>query len=352
MKRRGFFLIGLTVVVVLFAASLIMAPVNATAAEKVYRWKIQSGYPHGDISFELLKGFAAAAEKKSNGRLKISVFADPEIVPLEQLFEATKRGTLDMLHAAGAFWGGIVPVGEIEFGIPYGFRIPEEKTFEGSAKAMRKFFYESGFVDILREEYGKQKLYWLDMHTYGPVPFIVATKPIKTCNDLKGVKIRDEGIYTTWHNMLGARGTYISGGEAYMALKLGTLDAAQWDVSAISGLKWHEVAPYWIRGEENDHCIGHMMVNMKSWNALPDDLKEILKGAAEDYWHATVKSYGEEMKMVEDMVKKGTLKESQLDEDCINKHAEAAHKLWDEVAGRDPASAKAIDLIKKWRGVK
>ncbi len=349
-KKNLFWLVPTLLVFTFVSLSLVCLPSEAYA--KVYRWKIQSGYPHGDLSFELLKDFAAAAEKRSNGRLKISVFADPEIVPLEQLLESTKRGTLDMLHAAGAFWGGIVPVAEIEFGIPYGFRIPEKKNFEASAKEMRKFFYESGFVDILRDEYGKQKLYWLDMHTYGPVPIIVATKPIITCNDLKGVKIRDEGLYTNWHNMLGARGTYISGGEAYMALKLGTLDASQWDISCITGMKWHEVAPYWIRGEENDHCIGHILVNMKSWNALPDDLKKALKGAAKDYWHATVKGYSSEMKIVENMVKKGTIKECHLDQDCINKHAEAAHKLWNEVAGRDPASAKAIELIKKWRGVK
>jgi len=351
MKRKKLFWLDSAILVFTLVGLLSLVCFTPEADAKVYRWKIQSGYPHGDLSFELLKDFAASAEKRSNGQLKITVFADPEIVPLEQLFESTKRGTLDMLHAAGAFWGGIVPVGEIEFGIPYGFRIPEEKNFEDSAKVVRKFFFESGFVDILREEYGKQKLYWLDMHTYGPVPFVVATKPIKTCEDLKGKKIRDEGIYTTWHNMVGARGTYISGGETYMALKLGTLDAAQWDVSAITGMKWHEVAPYWIRGEENDHCIGHMLVNMKSWNALPDDLKEALKGAAEDYWHATVKGYGKEMKIVEDMVKKGTLKECRLDEDCIKKHAEAAHKIWADVAGRDQASAKSVELIKKWRGI-
>jgi TRAP-type C4-dicarboxylate transport system substrate-binding protein len=206
---------------------------------------------------------------------------------------------------------------------------------------------------LLRAEYGKHGLYWLDMHTYGPVPFILATKPIKTCKDLKGVKIRDEGIWTKWHNMVGARGTTsVAPEDTYMGLKLGTLDASQWDVSCITGLKWNEVAPYWIRGEENDHCIGHILVNMKSWNALPDNLKKALKDAAKDYWNATVKNYGAEIEIVEDMVKKGKLKECTLDQSCIKKHEEAAYKLWDELAAKDAASAKAIKLIKKWRGIK
>jgi TRAP-type C4-dicarboxylate transport system substrate-binding protein len=49
------------------------------------------------------------------------------------------------------------------------------------------------------------------------------------------------------------------------------------DISAISGLKWHEVAPYWVKTGDNDHVIGHMLINDKSWKALPGDLKKGLK---------------------------------------------------------------------------
>lgn len=353
MKRSKVFLLGSVMVAFIVAVSLLVVSATTAAAQKVYRMKIQSAYPHGDLSMELLKDFAAAADKRSNGRLKIAVFAAPEIVTVEQLFEATQRGTLDMLHAAGTWWGGILPVGEIEFGIPYGFKIPEAKSYPEAAEIIRKFFFESGFVDILREEYAKHGLYWLEIHTYGLVPFVVATKPIRTCKDLKGVKIRDEGIWTRWHNMVGARGTTsVAPEDTYMGLKLGTLDASQWDVSCITGLKWHEVAPYWIRGEGNDTCVGHMLVNIKSWNSLPPDIKEALRGAAEDYWKITVDAYDKEMKIVRDMVKRGEVKEVWLDQDCIDKHTEAAYKLWDELAGKDAASAKAIKMIKEWRGIR
>ena len=344
-------LIGLVALMTALVFSFVVSPMTVAAAQKVYRLKIQSGYPHGDLSMELLKDFAASAAKRSDGRLKISVFAAPEIVPVEQLFDATKVGTVDMLHCGGTFWGGIVPVGEIEFGVPYGFKIPEAKTYPESAGALRKFFFGSGFVDLLREEYGKHGLYWLDMHTYGEVPFTLATKCIETCDDVKGVKIRDEGIWTVWHNMVGWRGTTsVTPDDTYMGLKLGTLDASQWDVSAVTGLKWHEVAPYWIRGLENDTAVGHIMMNMKKWNSLPDDLKAALRGAAEEYWYKTIEAYEKEMIIVEEMVKKGIVKKCQLDQACMEKHAEAAYKLWDEMAAKDAASAKAIQMIKKWRG--
>ena len=257
---------------------------------------------------------------------------------------------LDGLHAMGAFWGGIVPVGEIEFGLPYAFAFGNT-SFEDAAAALRKFYFENGFVELLRQEYDKQGLFWLDMHTYGET-CVFSTKPLETYEDWKGLKIRDEGIYNQFHNMIGARGTNVSPSETYLALKLGTLDATHWDISAISGLKWHEVAPYWVQLNDNKHLVGHILLNKDSWNALPDDVKKVVQKAAENYWHATVKGYEEEFANAKQMVKDGQLKVSYLTPETVQKFKEIAYKIWDDVAKRDKASANAIQLLKEWKGVK
>jgi TRAP-type C4-dicarboxylate transport system substrate-binding protein len=345
--KRIILMISVTVVAI-FAINLSVGSLNAEAAEKVYRWKIQSAYPRGDVSMELLNDFAADIKKKSNGRLLISVFADPELVPAEQLFEATKKGTIDMLHAVAAMWAGIIPVGEVEFGLPYAYNIPGNKGIVESGAIVREFFFKTGFADLLRKEYAKQGIYWLDMHSYGKL-FTLSTKPIKTCDDMKGIKIRVEGSWADYYNMIGARGTYISGMEAYMGLKLGTIDASQWDVSAITGLNWHEVAPYWLIGGQNDVVPGNILVNQKSWNDLPDDLKAVLTQAAEDYYHLLLKVYVAEMVKVAELIKAGKVIESPIDAACERKHEEAAYKLWDEIGARDPVAAEAIQITRDWR---
>jgi len=348
MKGKKLFLLGSVVLVVMFVISLMVGGSTAIAGEKVYSMKIQSAYPRGDISMELLKEFAASAEKRSNGRIKISVFADPELVPGEQLFEATQKGTLDMLQAVGAMWGGIMPVGEVEFGLPFMWNNPGGRNIKENAEIVRNFFFNSGFVDLLRKEYAKQGLFWLDMHSYGQV-FTLATECYKTCDDIQGKKFRVEGAGMDFYNNLGAHGTFISGMEAYMGLKLGTIDASQWDVCAITGLKWHEVAPYWIIGGGNDIVPGQIVFSMKKWKALPDDLKEALKGAAAEYFDLLNDVYMKEMEKVDELVKQGKVIVCELDEACQKKHAETAYKLWDEVGKRGPAAAKAVQLIKDWR---
>jgi TRAP-type C4-dicarboxylate transport system substrate-binding protein len=345
--KRTIILISMILVAV-FVTTLTFGSLDAQAADKVYRLKIQSAYPRGDLSMELLKDFAATADKMSKGRIKIQVFADPELVPAEQLFEATQKGTLDMLHAVAAMWGGILPIGEVEFGLPYAYNLPGEPDVFTAGKMIRDLFFKTGYVDLLREEYAKQGLYWLDVHSYGPI-FTMSTKKITTCDDLKGLKIRVEGSWADYYNALGAHGTYISGMEAYMGLKLGTIDASQWDVSAVTGLNWQEVAPYRILGGQNDVVVGQILFNMKSWNSLPDDLKKVMADAAEDYFNKLLKVYDGELKKVEALVKEGKVINSPIDDACDRLHEQAAMALWDQIGQRDPAAAKAIAIIKDWR---
>ena len=110
MKRKS--ILMTVVLVAVFAITISIGSLNAGAADKVFRLKIQSAYPRGDLSMELLKEFAESAKKRSNGRIRIQVLADPELVPAEQPLESVQKGTLDMIPAAAAMWGVSIPVGE------------------------------------------------------------------------------------------------------------------------------------------------------------------------------------------------------------------------------------------------
>ena len=347
---RGKKVLGLLILSLMCLSAVFISPVSAE--NKVYKLKIQSAFPRGDLSMETLKVFADNAAKYSKGQLEIKVFAEPEIMPGDQLFGGTQLGVVDMLHSMGGMSGGIVPIGFVEFNLPLAFRIDEKNTFEEKAQAVRDFYLKNGFMDLLRKEYAKQGLYFLDIHTYGPVPFVLSTKPAVSCADLKGMRIKAEGGNLAFHGAVGMQGAAVSPTETYMALKLGTINAAEWDVSAVTGLKWHEVAPYWIRGMECDHTTGHILVNMDKWNAFPDDIKAALHKAAEDYWHATVTAYKNEIEIVKGLVKEGKVIENMLDDACREQYRKAAYDMWDEMAKQDAASAEAIKMIKAWRGIK
>ncbi len=331
------------IIAVVFAVTLSVAGWSGEAAAKTYRLKIQSGYPRGDLSMELLKVFADSAKKRSDGKVIVQVFAAPEVVEggSPAVYEAVQRGTLDMAHQAGIFASGFAPVGDVEFGLPFAFEVQKGSTFQKSVAEIRDFYYKSGLVDIIRKEYAKNGLHWLDMHSYGYL-YIYSRKDLTECSQIKNLKIASWGLQQIFHKKIAQTAVEIAPEEMYMALKLGTIDAALYDVSAIDGLHWDEVAPYWLSNLGGDMIFGHILVGLKQWNKLPKDIQEVITAAAKDYWDATVVEY--EKMMNETQSKK--LKKVELDEACVSSIKEAGRMTWDIAAQADEASKKAVEIIR------
>jgi TRAP-type C4-dicarboxylate transport system substrate-binding protein len=338
---------------VMVVAGLVVPVGSANAASEEFTWKVQSVWARGDVSMEKLAYFAERVRERSNGRLKIEVFAEPEIVPLPEVFPACSKGAIEMAQGGGAVWSMMVPFGDVYFGsVPRLWNLPGVSVEEGAIK-QRKFLFESGAVDILRREFAKHNLYWLDMHTAGSVCHL-SKKEVHTLDDIKGLKLADLGGWMAqWHAALGwVPVEMLPASEMEMALRLGTIDCLDYDLSAITGFGWHKVAPYWVANEGLvTHILQDILVNMDSWNKLPDDLKEALAGAAEDYFHKCNEAYGALEARVRTMVDAGEVVEISMDEEYQRAADKAAYELWDKAAAEDPVSAELIQLIKKFRGI-
>ena len=92
-----------SIVVVLSIIFLFGSFVGSTsAADKVYRLRLQSYYPPPTIHGS--KNFAKNVEEMSNGRIKISVFAGGELIPSPYILKAVKSGAVDMGHCVAVFF--------------------------------------------------------------------------------------------------------------------------------------------------------------------------------------------------------------------------------------------------------
>ncbi len=196
----------------LFTVALVLC-LSSLAAAKTYNWKIQSAYPRGDLSVSQLDYFAEAVQQRSDGQIKLKVFAEPEIAAGDVLPEAVRSGVIQMMQIAPPPYVGSLPNGAAEFGLPFSYVLPEYKSYTEKANAIRDFYYTSGMAELVREEYAKKGFYWLDTHVYGPVPFVLAKEPIQTMADMQGKKIRCGGFWQKWYNLLGARGTSMRGSQ-------------------------------------------------------------------------------------------------------------------------------------------
>ena len=335
---------GFKIALILTLLAVLCLPSLALA--KKYNLTIQSAFPRGDLSVPLMQVIADTLNAETNGDITLKWFGAPEVVPPEQLLDAVNMGSLDMLQGIGAYWAGVMPVGDVEFALPMGFNIPWKDTYKDKANALREFFFTSGFYEIIKAEYAKHGIEYIDIITAPMV--ILSTKPLKSVDDFKGVKIRADGLNIDFYNLAGMQGTTsVPGTEAYLALKLGTIGAAEWDISAITALKWYEAAPYWAQGIDTLNTMS-WGINKKTYDGMSDEQKAAFKKAGQAYWDASIVLYSEEVKIADDLIAGGTLHKVMPDQAVIDVFHNGALQTWETAASKDDASRKAVDLLLKW----
>ena len=315
------------------------------ASAKTFKWRVQSAFARGDFSADLLPSFAEEVKQKSNGRLLITPFYAGDLVPSDDTFKATSQGIIEMGQTCGVLWSGEEPILGLEFGLPFGFK--------GSLEDVEKLVDETGLYKLWEQAYARNNCHLLGVHTYGPYPAIASNKPIRSVEDFKGLKVRAILDIANLMKELGAAPGYVPGGEIYMALKLGTFDAATYSVDAIRGFKWFEVIKYYILPYWTDWYFGDVIINMDAWKELPDDLKKVLKDAMANYGEKNTEIYTKELSIVVDQAKELGYEVITLPEKDVQKIRQVAiEKLWPQWAKKCPECKQAIEAIKEFQGVK
>jgi TRAP-type C4-dicarboxylate transport system substrate-binding protein len=267
MKNFKFTIILFGVVVLTFFASSVLG------AEKVYKWRMQALLNAGEPGYVSLQThFSDAAEKLSGGRLKIQLHPVGALYPIKEGLEAIKMGVVEIGHGTGGYYlGKMGPIAAIEGGLPGAERNFIERY---------NFFYSHGFIDIVREAYGKKGVYYLAPH-FAPQWDLMSKKPLRKMDDFKGIKVRSYGIEAAWFEAMGASPVFLSGGEIYTAMATGVVDAARWGSPAVNkAISLHEVSKYYIQPSSIAAPNNHFIIYPKAWKSLPDDLKAILNQCA------------------------------------------------------------------------
>ncbi|MBW1674062.1 MAG: hypothetical protein JRJ45_10550, partial [Deltaproteobacteria bacterium] len=274
----------LMVLAVTFTLLFIVCERSAQAKEEVIKWRAQSAWHRGDAFHDEAEYFAEALKMMSGGRLVIpKMYAVGEIVGPIAAMNETSAGRLDLTHNSGMYVAGTLPW----TGLPIGSR--PGWTNESIFSQVR-YLYEGGGLDIYNE-YIQTKFNLISF----PVVItaseaVYSIKPIRKIADFKGLKIRTSGLNKMFFEELGCTCVSIPMTDVTPAMARGELDACEMSsfyIDSKSGIE--DVAKYVVVGSIHQP-VGttvQIFINMESWNALPDDLKRIVKYAADvSMWHA------------------------------------------------------------------
>ena len=253
-------------------AAIAVFGVTAPANAADFNLLMQANTGPGLTPYIALEEFVENVRAMTGGRVEIQLFPVSALFPPSEGLEAVSTGIVEMgLTTGGYFAGKMGPLATMESGLP---------GAEASAWERNAFFYEKGFIDIVREAYAEQGVHYVAPNLGSPWE-LVSKVPLNSEADFAGKKIRGFGIEAEWFQALGAEAVNIGGAEIYTALATGVVDAVRWgDESQNLAQGLHEVGKYYIKPAPMPAPNNHILINQATWDSMPSDIQAIIEGAA------------------------------------------------------------------------
>jgi tripartite ATP-independent transporter DctP family solute receptor len=254
---------------VLSAASLVMAlPMAGAQALEI---KSSDVHPMGYPTTDAIEYMGKLLNAWTSGRITVKIFHSMQLGGEKEALEQVQVGALEMTRVSVGVVGPIVEEFNA-FNLPYFFR---------SVDHMHKVVDGEIGTDLLNklEAGGLIGLGYMDA---GSRSFYNNVRPIKTLEDLQGLKIRvmQNPIFIEMVNSMGGNGLPIAFNELYTAMQTGVVDGAENNPPSYESGKHYEVAKYYTLTE-------HLMVpeifvfSKRVWDGLPPlDKQLILKASA------------------------------------------------------------------------
>lgn len=211
-------------------------------------------------------------EELSGGTVSLDIYPSSVLGSEVQCIEQLQYGALAMTKTSASSIENFVPEMAV-FGLPYLFRdvdhywavlksdIGKDLLQKGNSKFLRGLcYYDSGSRN-----------------------FYTKDRPIRTPDDLKGLKIRVMNSRTAMDmvSAFGAAPTPIAWGELYSALAQGTVDGAENNPPSFTSNKHYEVCKYFSR-DAHTRIPDMLLVSTTIWNKLDPQVQAWVQQAADE----------------------------------------------------------------------
>src|SRR5687767_1411375 len=343
---RSAMALAFAIALLAYLVGLYSAPAPATAQQAPIRWRVQSAWPPTSIVQDAAKLLVETIEKNAGGRLKIELSPAGAVVPPFEIQDAVSRGVLDGGHTTPGYI-----IGKLKAFIP----LTHGPLFGMDFIDYYGWYWEGGGHELLQEAYQqrlKMNVVSFQVHPEGPQAMGWFKKEIRSFNDIKGQRYRIFGIGAETYSKLGIATVTLPGGEIVPALERGAIDGAEWvNCSDDRVLGIDKIAKFhYAPGMHEPVTVGDFIINKTKWDALPADLKEIVKTSVQaSYWNHFVRFQEKTAKACQELLASGVKIIKTTDE--LNRRFLSAY---DEVSAewaKDEFYKKVVDSQKKYSGL-
>jgi TRAP-type C4-dicarboxylate transport system substrate-binding protein len=214
--------------------------------------------------------FASEVEKRTGGRVVITPFPGGTLTKAPQVYDGVVTGISDLGNSCFAYTRGRFPV-TAALDLPMGY--PNGKVATAVADQFTK--------TVAAEELKDVKV--LYVHAHGPGLLHTKT-PVRSLEDLKGMKIRATGLSAKVVEALGGVPVAMSQGETYEALQKGVVEGTFAPIETLKGWKQAEVIKYTTECYDIGYTTAMFVVmNLRQWNGLAETDQKIIEEVAAEF---------------------------------------------------------------------
>ncbi len=331
--RRKFFSKAATAAV---AAPVAGFPMISVAQSPIVL-KMQGAWGANEIFSDMAKQYVERVNEMAGGRLRIEYLPTGAVVKTFEIMDAVSKGVLDAGHHVSGYW----------YGKNKGASLFGTGPVSGATPEIGLTWIHKGGGQQLWDKLTAK----LDLNVVGFFTFPMPCQPLgwfkktppKKASDLKGFKYRTIGLAADMLQEMGMAVAQLPGGEIVPAMQRGVIDAFEFN-NPTADLRFgaQDVAKYYSMGSYHQaQEFFEIIFNKTKYNALPADLKAILKYAAEAASLAsTALAHDQYSKDLQELITKHKVQVSRTTTDVYKGQLAA----WDKIT---PKLEKEVDMFKE-----
>ncbi|KKD35776.1 TRAP transporter substrate-binding protein [Limnoraphis robusta Tam1] len=328
------------------AALAACSPTNTTSttagALPNVRWKMATSWP---TSLKTLYGAAQRVAQRvsemTDGRFTIQVFAAGEIVPGLQVLDAVQQGTVECGHSASYYYIGKNPALAFGTAVPFGLNAQQQNAWlyhGGGLELIQKLYSDFNTIAFPSGNSGVQMGGWFK-------------REVNKVSDLQGLKMRIPGLGGEVLSRLGVNVQVLPGGEIFLALERGAIDAAEWvgpfddeKLGLNKAAKFYYYPGWWEPGSTFD-----LQINLTAWNKLPKEYQEIVKAASIQANMECLAIYDTENPIALKRMMEGGTQLKAFSSEIMTAAQQQAFAIYEENASKDATFKTVYEQWKKFR---
>jgi tripartite ATP-independent transporter DctP family solute receptor len=308
--------IPLTVAVTVFSIAVFCSPALAQKYVLKFNHVLGPSEPY-HLGFQK---WAKAVDEKTKGGLKIEVFHSAQLGVEEDIIEQIRRGANIGQNTDSARMGNYVPGIAIMNGPYFAENLDEVAKLTKSATV-------KGWLDELANKYGLKILSFSWVQGYR---HFFTNKPIRTPDDLKGLRIRTPPapIWQESVRALGATPVALAFGEMYPALQQKVMDGVELVYNNIPAGRFYEVLKN-VSETRHIMLVNYEAISAKWFSSLPPEYQKILVEECDKAGIETSKLIMEKLEkdVKADLVKRGMIVTDKVDLAAFKKAGQKAYEV-------------------------